>query len=64
MLCLGGGPAGPRRFQQSSQFILSVYNSEMKCKIGGVAYIAQKKNLNGSPDNIEQAPSISDINNL
>ena len=63
MLCLGGGP-DPRRFQQSSQFILSVYNSEMKRKIGGVAFIAQKKNLDGSPEVIEQAPSISDMNNL
>ena len=63
MLCLGGGP-GSRRFQQSSQFIFSSYNSEMKRKIGGVAYIAQKKNLDGSPDVLEQAPNISDMNNL
>lgn len=63
MLCLGGGPC-PRRFQQSSQFIFSVYNFEMKRKIGGVAFIAQKKNFDGSPDVLEEAPSISDMNNL
>ena len=63
MLCLGGGP-GPRRFQQSSQFIFTLYNSEMKRKIGGVAYVAQKKNLDGSPEVLEQTPNISDMNNL
>ena len=63
MLCLGGGP-GPRHFQQSSQFIFCVNNSGMKRKIGGVAYIAQRKFLDGSPKVIEQALSISDMNNL
>lgn len=63
MLCLGGGPC-PRRFQQSSQFIFAVYNSEMKRKIGGVAYIAQKKCFDGSPLVLDEAPSISDMNNL
>ena len=63
MLCLGGGP-GPRRFQQSSQFIFTLYNCEMKRKIGGVAYVAQKKNLDGSPEVLEQTPNISDMNNL
>jgi hypothetical protein len=29
MLCLGGGPS-PRRFQQSSNFIFTLYNMEMK----------------------------------
>ena len=36
----------------------------MKRKIGGVAYIAQRKFLDGSPKVIEQALSISDMNNL
>ena len=63
MLCLGGGPS-PRRFQQSSNFIFTLYNMEMKRKIGGVAYIAQKKNLDGSVLEPEVAPNISDINNL
>ena len=63
MLCLGGGPE-PRRFQQSSKFIFTLYNMEMKRKIGGVAYIAQKKNLDGSDVDSEVAPSIGEINSL
>ena len=63
MLCIGGGPE-PRRFQQSSKFIFTLYNMEMKRKIGGVAYIAQKKNLDESDADIEVAPSIGEINSL
>ena len=63
MLCLGGGPS-PRRFQQSSNFIFTLYNMEMKRKIGGVAYVAQKRNLDGSVLEPEVTPNISDINNL
>jgi hypothetical protein len=63
MLCLGGGPS-PRRFQQSSNFIFTLYNMEMKRKIGGVAYVAQKRNLDGTVPEAEVAPNISDINNL
>jgi hypothetical protein len=63
MLCLGGGPS-PRRFQQSSNFIFTLYNMEMKRKIGGVAYVAQKRNLDGSDLVPEAPPNIGDINNL
>jgi hypothetical protein len=41
-----------------------MYTMEMKRKIGGVAYVAQKKNLDGSPIINDSLPSISDINNL
>ena len=42
MLCLGGGPDA-RRFQQNAKFIFSMYTMEMRRKIGGVAYLAQRK---------------------
>ena len=63
VLCLGGGP-NPRRFQQSSKIIFTMYVMEMKRKLGGVAYVAQKKNLDGSNLDVEKGPCISDINNL
>ena len=63
MLCLGGGPS-PRRFQQSSNFIFTVYTMEMKRKLGGVAFVAQKKNFDGSVLEPEIVPNISDMNNL
>jgi hypothetical protein len=63
MLCMGGGP-NARRFQQSSKFIFTLYTMEMKRKIGGVAYIAQRKNLDGSEVEKEEPPNISDINQL
>lgn len=63
MLCMGGGPH-PRRFQQSSKYIFSCYTMEMKRKMGGVAYIAQRKNLDGSSMENEISPNVSDINKL
>lgn len=62
MLCLGGGPLA-RRFQQSAGFIFNMYTTEMRRKLGGVAYIAQKKNLDGSVT-IDQPPTISDVRNM
>jgi hypothetical protein len=44
MLCLGGGPSA-RRFQQSAGFIFNMYTMEMRRKLGGVAFVAQKKIL-------------------
>ena len=63
MLCLGGGP-NPRRFQQSSKYIFTLYVIEMKRKTGGVAYVAQKKKLNGFPIEDDKLPTVGDINNL
>jgi hypothetical protein len=63
MLCLGGGP-NPRRFQQSSKYIFTMYIIEMKRKIGGIAYAAQKSKINGSPVGDETLPKVGDINNL
>jgi hypothetical protein len=63
MLCLGGGP-NPRRFQQSSKYIFTMYVMEMKRKTGGVAYVAQKKKLNGLPMEDDKLPTVGDINNL
>lgn len=60
MLCLGGGPQ-PRRFQQNSKFIFTLYTMEMKRKLGGVAYVAQKSSLDDEP---EVAPTIKEINEL
>ena len=44
MLCLGGGPSA-RRFQQSAGFIFDMYSMEMRRKLGGVAFVAQKRTL-------------------
>lgn len=63
MLCLGGGPSA-RRFQQSSSFIFCMYTMEMKRKLGGVAYTAQKKHLDGSIAVVSEPPNICDINHL
>jgi hypothetical protein len=63
MLCMGGGP-NARRFQQSSKYIFTLYTMEMKRKIGGVAYVAQRKNLDGSEVDKEEPPNMSDINKL
>ena len=62
MLCLGGGPSA-RRFQQSAGFIFNMYTMEMRRKLGGVAFVAQKKNLDSTAP-LEEVPNISDINNL
>ena len=62
MLCLGGGPSA-RRFQQSAGFIFNMYTTEMRRKLGGVAFVAQKKNLDGTIT-VDQPPTISDIKNL
>lgn len=53
MLCRGGGP-NPRSFQNSTNYIFTMYTMEMKRKIGGVAYIAEKKILDESQE--EDAP--------
>ena len=62
MLCLGGGPSA-RRFQQSAGFIFNMYSMEMRRKLGGVAFVAQKKNFDGTSE-VEEVPNISDINKL
>lgn len=63
MLCLGGG-LNPRRFQQSSKYIFTIYIMEMKRKVGGIAYAAQRKKLNSSIVEDVSAPTIGDINSL
>ena len=59
MLCLGGGPDA-RRFQQNAKFIFSMYTMEMRRKIGGVAYLAQRKDYD-EQSNVD-TPNIKDIN--
>ena len=61
MLCLGGGPDA-RRFQQNAKFIFTMYTMEMRRKIGGVAFLAQRKGYDN--ESIDDAPSIKDINEL
>ena len=61
VLCLGGGPEA-RRFQQNCKFIFTVYNMEMKRKIGGAAYLAQRSD--GIDCIAEQPPNVKDINDL
>lgn len=60
MLTMGGGPH-PRRFQQSSNYIFTTYNMEMKRKMGGVAYIAQRKKIDGTILVEESAPTVGEI---
>lgn len=60
-LCLGGGPHA-RRFQQNSKFIFTAYTMEMKRKIGGAAYLAQRKESDHLIDDVP--PTIKDINEL
>ena len=61
VLCLGGGPSA-RRFQQNSKFIFTSYTMELKRKIGGVAYLAQRKDSDNISDDI--SPKVKDINDL
>lgn len=61
MLCLGGGPDA-RRFQQNAKFIFTMYTMEMRRKIGGVAFIAQRKEYDC--ESTDDAPNIKDINEL
>ena len=61
MLCLGGGPDA-RRFQQNAKFIFTMYTMEMRRKIGGVAFLAQRKDYD--EESMDDAPSIKDINEL
>lgn len=61
MLCLGGGPDA-RRFQQNAKFIFSMYTMEMRRKIGGVAYLAQRKDYDEQSN--DDTPNIKDINEL
>jgi hypothetical protein len=63
LLCLGGGP-NPRRFQQSSKYIFTMYVMEMKRKTGGIAYAAQKNKLNDIRIDDDKLPTVRDINNL
>jgi hypothetical protein len=58
ILCLGGGP-NPRRFQQSSKYIFTMY-----VKTGGVAYAAQRKQSSGTPNEDDKLPTVGDANNL
>jgi hypothetical protein len=62
MLKRGGGP-NPRRFQQSPNYYFTVYSYLMKQKIGGIAALAQKHNLDGTalPENL---PTVGEINDL
>jgi hypothetical protein len=62
MLKKGGGP-NPRRFQQSPNYYFTVYSYLMKQKIGGIAALAQKHNLDGTalPENL---PTVGEINDL
>ena len=61
MLCLGGGP-DPRRFQKNAKLIFCMYSMEMRRKIGGVAYLAQRKEYDEQC--IDASPNIKDINEL
>ena len=63
MLCLGGGP-NPKRFQQSSKFIITMSIMEMKRKNGALSYAAQRKKSNDGPIEDEILPTVGDINNL
>ena len=63
ILCLGGGP-NPRRFQQSSKYIFTMYIMEMKRTIGGIAYAAQRSKLNGKPIVDEKNLTVRDVNDL
>jgi hypothetical protein len=49
---------------QSSKYIFTLYTMEMKRKKGGVAHVAQRKNLDGSEVDKEEPPNMSDINEL
>jgi hypothetical protein len=62
-LCMGGGPS-PRRFQNSAKFIFTTYTMEMKRRVGGVAYVAQRKNLDGKAVEHEVPSTIDDIKKL
>lgn len=61
MLCFGGGP-DPRRFQQNAKLIFSMYTMEMRRKIGGVAYLAQRKEHDEQV--MDESPNIKDVNEL
>ena len=61
MLCLGGGP-DPRRFQQNAKFIFTMYTMEMRRKLGGIAYLAQRKQYDEQV--IDESSNIKDINEL
>jgi hypothetical protein len=62
MLKRGGGP-NPRRFQQTPNYYFTVYSYLMKQKIGGIATLAQKRNLDGTalPEDL---PTVGEINDL
>jgi hypothetical protein len=59
MLCRGGGP-NPRSFQNCTNYIFTMYTMEMKRKIGGVAYITEKKYLNESQEE-DKPPTAEEI---
>ena len=63
MLCRGGGP-NPRSFQNCTNYIFTMYTMEMKRKIGGVAYIAERKYLDGSREEEDTPPTAEEILNL
>lgn len=62
MLKRGGGPQG-RRFQQTPSYYFTVYSYLIKQRIGGIALLAHKTNLDGTaqPENI---PTIGEVNQL
>lgn len=62
MLKRGGGPQG-RRCQQTSAYYFTVYSYLMKQKIGGIAYKAQKSQLNGTAEP-DKVPTIGEVNKL
>lgn len=64
MLTRGGGPNG-RAFQNSTNYIFTIYTLEMKRRIGGVAWTKQRKNLSEATINeTESEPIVSTINTL
>jgi phospholipase C len=64
VLTRGGGPNG-RAFQNSTNYIFTMYSLEMKRKIGGAAWASQRKNLCESTiSEAEAAPIVGNINRL
>jgi hypothetical protein len=64
MLSRGGGPHG-RAFQNSTNYIFTMYSLEMKRRIGGVAWTTQRKNISESSINeVDSEPIVAEIETL
>ena len=63
MLCQGGGP-NARRFKQSAKYEFTMYTMEMRRKIGGIAFVAQKKTKNSPIVEDVSVPTVEDIDRL